>query len=250
MCAECEAGGKPCLYVKVKRAVAATRRLGYQIRAGDPSPWSRVSDRLPTNGCKLIGLVLAGAEGADPLQITTISVRRQSTQQAKPTPPQNKNQPRLLFTMSLEAANDADILAHVDQFWQRRKPNSPVYQFLLDDIALTYASKGVVRARLLLTKNHVNTHGGIHGSVTATLIDWVGGIAIAAYDNRDKAGVSTDIHISYQSSAKVGDWVEIEGRVGKVGGTLAFTTATIWKVVDDKIGPIIATGSHTKYVKV
>lgn len=151
---------------------------------------------------------------------------------------------------STQAPNNAETLAHVQKFWEARKPRSPIYQFLLDDIKLIHASKGVVRARLLLTKNHVNTHGGIHGSVSATLIDWVGGIAIAAWDNRDKAGVSTDIHISYVSSAKDGDWIEIEGKCDKVGGTLAFTTATIWKVVDDQPGPVVATGSHTKFVKV
>ncbi|KAJ8112354.1 hypothetical protein OPT61_g5256 [Boeremia exigua] len=98
---------------------------------------------------------------------------------------------------STQAPNNPETLAHVQKFWEARKPRSPIYQFLLDDIQLTHASKGVVRARLLLTSNHVNTHGGIHGSVSATLIDWVGGIAIAAWDNRDKAGVSTDIHISH-----------------------------------------------------
>jgi acyl-coenzyme A thioesterase 13 len=146
--------------------------------------------------------------------------------------------------------NDASILEHVEKFWQARLPHSPIYQFLLSDIKLTHASKGIVRARLLLSKNHINAHGGIHGSVSATLIDWVGGMAIAAWDNRTKTGVSTDIHISYQSSAKDGDWIEIEGNAGKVGGTLAFTTATIWKVVDDSPGPIVATGSHTKFVRV
>lgn len=152
--------------------------------------------------------------------------------------------------MSIDAANDPEILEHVEKFWLGRKPHSPIYEFLLNDIKLTYASKGVIRARLPLTHNHVNAHGGIHGSVSATLIDWVGGMAIAAYDNRTKTGVSTDIHISYQSSAKDGDTIEIEGRAGKVGGTLAFTTATIWKIVDDKPGPIVATGSHTKFVRV
>jgi acyl-coenzyme A thioesterase 13 len=152
--------------------------------------------------------------------------------------------------MSSDAPNDPEILAHVEKFWEARKPSSPIYQFLLDDIKITYASKGIVRARLPLTNNHVNTHGGIHGSVSATLIDWVGGIAIAAWDNRTKTGVSTDIHISYQSSAKVGDVIEIEGKAGKVGGTLAFTTATIWKVVENNLGPIVATGSHTKFVKI
>ena len=146
--------------------------------------------------------------------------------------------------------NNPETLAHVEQFWQARKPNSPIYRFLLDDIKLTFAADGVVRAQLPLTANHVNTHGGIHGSVSATLIDWVGGMAIAAYENRSKTGVSTDIHISYVSSARDGDTIEIEGVVQKVGNSLAFTTATIWKLVDGKRGPIVATGSHTKFVRV
>lgn len=151
---------------------------------------------------------------------------------------------------SIQPPNNPDTLAHVQQFWQARKPSSPIYQFLLHDLELTHASKGVVRARLLLTANHVNTHGGIHGSVSATLVDWVGGMAIAAWDKRAKTGVSTDIHISYLSSAKDGDWVEVEGRCDKVGATLAFTTATIWKLVDGQPGPVVATGSHTKFVRV
>jgi acyl-coenzyme A thioesterase 13 len=152
--------------------------------------------------------------------------------------------------MTCTPPNDPAILSHVSSFWQSRKPHSPIYLFLISDIELTHASKGVVRARLPLTHNHVNAHGGIHGSVSATLIDWIGGLAIAAWDNRSKTGVSTDIHISYQSSAKAGDVIEVEGRAGKVGGTLAFTTATIWKVVDGEVGPIVATGSHTKFVKI
>ncbi|KAF2259462.1 Thioesterase/thiol ester dehydrase-isomerase [Lojkania enalia] len=148
-----------------------------------------------------------------------------------------------------DETHDPEILAHVEQFWQGRKPNSPIYQFLLDDVQFTYASKGLVRARLPLTKNHINTHGGIHGSVSATIVDWVGGMAIAAWDNRTKTGVSTDIHISYANSAKNGDTIEVEGRAEKVGGTLAFTRCTIYRVVDDKPGPIIAIGSHTKFFK-
>lgn len=146
--------------------------------------------------------------------------------------------------------SDPEILAHVEKFWAARKPHSPIYEFLLEEVKFTHASKGVVRARLLLTKNHINAHGGIHGSVSATIVDWIGGIAIAAWDNRTKTGVSTDIHISYQSSAKENDTIEIEGRADKVGGSLAFTTATIWKVVDDRPGPIVAIGSHTKFVRV
>jgi len=148
-----------------------------------------------------------------------------------------------------KALTDTDTLAHVERVWAGNKPNSPIYNFLLSEISLTFASKGLVRARLQLTKNHVNSKGGLHGIVSACLIDWVGGLAIAAYDRRDQTGVSTDMHITYISSAREGNWVEVEGKASKVGGTLAFTTATISKIVDEEPGPIIATGTHTKFVK-
>jgi acyl-coenzyme A thioesterase 13 len=147
-------------------------------------------------------------------------------------------------------ASDPEIVAHIEKFWESRKPHSPIYQFLLEDVKFTHASKGLVRARLPLSKCHINAHGGIHGSVSATIVDWVGGMAIAAWDNRTKTGVSTDIHISYVSSAKDGDTIEIEGVADKVGGSLAYTRATIYKVVDDKPGPVVAMGTHTKFVKI
>ncbi|EKG21168.1 Phenylacetic acid degradation-related protein [Macrophomina phaseolina MS6] len=146
-------------------------------------------------------------------------------------------------------ATDEETKAHVEQCWARIKPTSAIYGFLLADIEIVHASKGLVRARLPLTKNHINSKGGIHGSVSATLIDWAGGLAISSYDLREKNGVSTDIHVTYISSAKEGDTIEVEGRANKVGGTLAFTSIVISKVVDGVAGPVVATGNHTKYVR-
>ncbi|KAF4311590.1 Phenylacetic acid degradation-related protein [Botryosphaeria dothidea] len=146
-------------------------------------------------------------------------------------------------------ATDEEIKAHVERCWAHIKPISAIYGFLLADIEITHASQGLVRARLPLTKNQVNSKGGIHGSVSATLVDWAGGLAISSYDLREKNGVSTDIHVTYVSSAREGDIIEVEGRANKVGGTLAFTSVVISKVVDGVAGPVIATGNHTKYVK-
>lgn len=96
----------------------------------------------------------------------------------------------------------------------------------------------------------MNSGGSIHGSVSATIVDWAGGMAIATHDCRDKTGVSVDIHVSYQSGARVGDEIEIEGAVEKVGGSLAFTRVTIYKVDGEgERGNIVVRGSHTKFVK-
>ncbi|KAF7190893.1 Acyl-coenzyme A thioesterase 13 [Pseudocercospora fuligena] len=139
--------------------------------------------------------------------------------------------------------------AHIEQIMQSRVLKNGIYKFLLSDVQITSASKGEVVARLLLSENHINSQGGIHGSVSATIVDWIGGMAIASWDFRNGTGVSVDIHVTYQSSAKVGEEIEIEGIAERVGGNLAFTKVGIYKVEDGKRGKIVATGTHTKFVK-
>ena len=116
---------------------------------------------------------------------------------------------------------------------------------LLGDIELVSASKGTISARLLVTAIHLNSKGTLHGTVSACLTDWAGGLAIAS-TGLEKTGVSTDIHTTFVSTAKEGDWLAIEGRASRVGGTLAYTTVEIRK---ENGGGIVSTGSHTKYVK-
>jgi acyl-coenzyme A thioesterase 13 len=139
--------------------------------------------------------------------------------------------------------------AHIEKLVQTRLPTSPIYAFLLTPVKIVSASKGVVVARLPLSENHMNSMGSLHGSVTATIVDWMGGMAISSYDSRDKSGVSVDIHVTYQSGAKVGDQIEIEGIAEKVGGSLAFTKVNVYKVEDGKRGKTVVTGTHTKFVK-
>ena len=95
---------------------------------------------------------------------------------------------------------------------------------------------------------HLNSKGTLHGTVSACLTDWAGGLAIATH-GREKTGVSTDIHTTFISTAKEGDVLEIEGRANKVGGTLAFTSVEIRKVGEDGASSVVSVGSHTKYVK-
>lgn len=62
-----------------------------------------------------------------------------------------------------------------------------------------------------------------------------------------KTGVSTDIHVSYVSSAKSGDLLTIEGTANKVGRNMAFTTVTIYKG-DAENRSVVAHGTHSKYI--
>lgn len=139
--------------------------------------------------------------------------------------------------------------SHIESLVQKKLPGSPIYAFLLTPVQIISASKGRVVARLPLEERHMNSMNSIHGSVTATIVDWMGGMAIAAYDLREKTGVSIDIHVTYQGGAKIGEEIEIEGIAEKVGGSMAFTKVNVYKVEGGKRGKIVVTGTHTKFVR-
>lgn len=140
--------------------------------------------------------------------------------------------------------------AHVERLVSSQLDGSPIYGFLLSSVRVISATPGHIVARLPLTKAHMNSKGGLHGSVSATIVDWAGGLAIASTDLREKTGASIDIHVSYQSSAKDGDEIEIEGVAEKVGGSLAFTRVTIYRVEQGERGRMVVSGTHTKFVRV
>jgi acyl-coenzyme A thioesterase 13 len=138
---------------------------------------------------------------------------------------------------------------HIEKLVATRIPISPIYAFLLTLVRIQSASKGHVIARLPLSENHMNSGGSLHGAVSATIMDWAGGMAISTWDCREKTGVSVDIHVTYQSGAKLGEEIEIEGIAERVGGSLAFTKINIFKVEHGQRGKVVASGTHTKFVK-
>jgi acyl-coenzyme A thioesterase 13 len=145
---------------------------------------------------------------------------------------------------------DPTVLTHISSLWTTLLPASPIYTYLLSSLSITHATPGLVIARLTLSPTHLNSKGGLHGSVSATIVDCFGGLAIASHDLRSKTGASVDIHVSYLGTAGDGDEVEIEGRAEKVGGSLAFTNVNIFKVKGDgKRGVLVVAGRHTKFVR-
>jgi acyl-coenzyme A thioesterase 13 len=83
-------------------------------------------------------------------------------------------------------------LEHVRSGWEQMKGNSPIYDFLLTDAEIVSAKKGTAVARLVLDKQHVNSRGTIHGAVSATIVDWSGGLAISTH-GLEKTGASVDM---------------------------------------------------------
>jgi len=152
-------------------------------------------------------------------------------------------------TAPSEPQSDPTTLAHINYLHSTFLPESPIYAFLLDSLSITHASPGLILARLPLTQIHLNSKRGLHGSVSATIVDCFGGLAIASTDLRERTGASVDINVSYLGSATLGDEIEIEGRAERVGGNLAFTSVKISKVVDGKAEQVIVLGRHTKFVR-
>jgi len=150
------------------------------------------------------------------------------------------------FGIRSKMPSAATPLDSVQACWARISQHSPVYSFFFSDISIESAEYGSMVATLRVGPNHLNSKGGLHGSVSATIVDWAGGMAIAS-TGLEKTGVSTDIHVTYASSAKLGDVLTIEGKTSRVGKNMGFTTVTIYKGVgEEKV--VVAHGTHTKYI--
>ena len=139
--------------------------------------------------------------------------------------------------------------AHVQALLHRLLANSPIYGLMLSTMRLASVARGTVVTALTLGPEHVNSKGGLHGAVSAVIIDFTTGLAIASRDLREATGASVDMHISYLSSARVGDEVRVETRAERVGGSLAFVTVRIARVDAQGGETVVTLGQHTKYVR-
>lgn len=176
----------------------------------------------------------------------------QSTHTPHPATALVNESPRIMATTT---TIEDSTLQHAKAHTAFLLANSPIYGHLLSTLEITAATPARVVARLRLEPPHLNSKHILHGAVTATLVDFMGGLAIAAHDGRERTGVSADMHISYVGAARLGDVLEVEGVPVKVGGSLAFTTVTLRRVVDgaqgagEGVGNVVALGSHTKFVR-
>ncbi|KAJ3369326.1 hypothetical protein GGF31_005427 [Allomyces arbusculus] len=121
---------------------------------------------------------------------------------------------------------------------------------ILDKLSVDEIERpGVVKCTMPVERNHLNLTGTLHGGVSATLVDIVGSLAIAAA-GLESTGVSTDIQVSYLAAPKPGEQLVIRGFADKVGKTLAFTRVEIATLRDGHDQETLAVrGSHTKFVR-
>ena len=90
-------------------------------------------------------------------------------------------------------------------------------------------SEGYVRMSLGLEPHHTNPHGVMHGGVVTTLMDEVLGAVIASQRGLETVRASphatVEMNASFLAGARPGDRIVVEGRVLRLGKTVAFGEA-------------------------
>ncbi|KAI9328482.1 HotDog domain-containing protein [Zopfochytrium polystomum] len=106
---------------------------------------------------------------------------------------------------------------------------------------------------LEVTEEMLNGAGTIHGGCLSTIIDLISSLSKllidAANDRPLRGGVSLNLSTTFISAAVVGDVLVIEVTVPKIAKKVFFTDTKVFKRgKDGKKGPLVAEGSHTKFM--
>jgi uncharacterized protein (TIGR00369 family) len=75
---------------------------------------------------------------------------------------------------------------------------------------------------LVIEEKHTNSRGICHGGVLATLADLALGYAMLAKSGDKGSFLTAHLAVDYAGAAKVGDWIESQVEIQRVGARLAF----------------------------
>ena len=83
------------------------------------------------------------------------------------------------------------------------------------------------RIGLRIEPHHINYQDAAHGGVISTYADVA--LSYAVYDaERPRLAPSTiTLSVNYLHAARLGDWLEAEVRIDRIGGRTAYTSGTI-----------------------
>ncbi|XP_060832735.1 acyl-coenzyme A thioesterase 13 [Bombus pascuorum] len=121
---------------------------------------------------------------------------------------------------------------------------TPNFGQCLQKLQIISAGNGNCKAQLIISEEHLNLGGTLHGGFTSTLIDCVSTYAIMTHEI-NSPGVSVDLNITFMKPAFPGDLITIDAKTIRAGKTLAFLAVDITK---DEGKHVIAHGRHTKFV--
>ena len=80
---------------------------------------------------------------------------------------------------------------------------------------------------LLVSANHVNSRGSLHGGVIATFADVGIGYLLAFGSGTPRRLVTVSLNVDFIGSASLGDWVDLVLDPPHVGSRLAFANARL-----------------------
>ncbi|KAJ7129087.1 hypothetical protein C8R46DRAFT_1143758 [Mycena filopes] len=137
------------------------------------------------------------------------------------------------------SADADDVFNGVQTVLATYLTSSALYKLLLASLELSTASHGHVTLKLVVLPIHVNSK--------SVLVDLVGGPAIRGLP--PTCSSTTDMLVSFVGTAREGDTLWIHGIAERVGATLAFTPVRIEKEEGGVARALVATRSHSKYVR-
>jgi len=123
---------------------------------------------------------------------------------------------------------------------RRRSPFSARIGAELEELREGYA-----RLSLVLQPHHTNPNGVMHGGVITTMMDSSLGAALGALRGEEASRnphATVEMNASFLASARPGDEIVVEGRVLRLGKTIAFGEAEARRRGD---GELIAKGRLT-----
>ena len=93
--------------------------------------------------------------------------------------------------------------------------------------------EGYARLSLVLEGKHTNPNGVVHGGVLTTLMDEACGWAVLTVRGIEAMiaapHATVDMNVSFLSGARPGDEIVVEGRALRVGRSVAFAEAEVYR---------------------
>ena len=121
--------------------------------------------------------------------------------------------------------------------------NASEFDRHLHHFKVVHAREGKFHCEMPVLEEHLNMRGFLHGGFTALLIDNMCTTALITCD-RGVFGQTTDLNISYLSSARPGDTLTLKADVMKQGTRLGFIQVS----VENQHGVMVASGRQTMFM--
>ncbi|KZC08259.1 PREDICTED: acyl-coenzyme A thioesterase 13-like [Dufourea novaeangliae] len=118
------------------------------------------------------------------------------------------------------------------------------YGQCLKKLEIVSAGDGNCKAKFVVSEEHLNMGGTLHGGFTSTIVDCISTYALMTKDECPP-GVSVDLNITFMKPALLGELVTVDAKTIRAGKRLAFLAVDVTKN-DGK--DIIAHGRHTKFI--